>query len=445
MGYYRIDKNPETLYMSSFLKKIVLAILAWEARAVLVKFKPKIVAVTGSVGKSSTKEAITVVLAAKYHVRKSPKSYNSAFGIPLTILGLSTAWRSPIGWGAVIMRGFLARFQKEYPEILVLETGVDRPGDMDSILSIIEPHVSVITAIGEIPVHVEFFSGPKELAFEKGKLARGTLSTGLVLLNADDEIVYDMRNEARGKVVTFGFGKGADIRASQYTLFTQKNDLNIEVPAGIRCKIDYQGSTVPLHVENVLGKQQLYMAVAAIGVAGYFGINALSAARALEGYQPLAGRLHILEGIKNSILLDDSYNASPIAMHAALDTLRDVPARRRIAALADMLEIGKFTIQAHQTMGELAAGFLDILVTVGPRAKFIAREAMERGMKRESVHELGSAVEAGKLLQNMLQPGDVVLVKGSQSMRMERAVEEVMAHPELKKDLLVRQEEYWTN
>src|SRR3990167_6621223 len=105
MGYYRIDKNPETLYMSSFLKKIVLAILAWEARAVLVKFKPKIVAVTGSVGKSSTKEAITVVLAAKYHVRKSPKSYNSAFGIPLTILGLSTAWRSPIGWGAVIMRG----------------------------------------------------------------------------------------------------------------------------------------------------------------------------------------------------------------------------------------------------------------------------------------------------------------------------------------------------
>ena len=132
-----------------------------------------------------------------------------------------------------------------------------------------------------------------------------------------------------------------------------------------------------------------------------------------------------------------------MATHAALDTLRDVPARRRIAALADMLEIGKFTIEAHQAMGELVASFVDILITVGPRAKFIAREAMERGMKRDRVHELGSAAEAGKLLQDMLQPGDVVLVKGSQSMRMERAVEEIMAHPELKKDLLVRQEEYW--
>lgn len=431
------------LNMRSIFKKVVVKILYWEARAVLAKFKPKIVAVTGSVGKSSTKEAIAVVLATKYRVRKSPKSYNSSLGVPLTILGLSTAWRSPTGWGMTIVRGFLAYFQKDYPEVLVLETGVDRPGDMDVILSIIEPLVSVVTAIGEIPVHVEFFSGPKEIAFEKGKLARRTSSTGMVLLNADDEAVYDMRNEAHGKIVTFGFGKGAEIRVSQYALVTQKNVLGMEIPAGIRCKIDFQGSTVPLRMVGALGKQQLYIASAAIGVGSYFGINPLSAAQAFEEYHPLSGRLRIVEGIKNSILLDDSYNASPMAMHAALDTLRDVPARRRIAALADMLEIGKFTIQAHQAMGELVADFVDILITVGPRAKFIAREAIERGMKRDQVHELGSAAEAGKLLQDILQPGDVVLVKGSQSMRMERAVEEIMAHPELKKDILVRQEEYW--
>ena len=429
--------------MNSFFKKIVLAVLAWEARAVLAKFQPKIVAVTGSVGKTSTKEAIAAVLSAKYRVRKSAKSYNSNFGVPLTIVGLSTAWQSPTGWARVLIQGFLARFQKEYPEILVLEAGVDHPGDMDGTLSIIEPRVSVITAIGEIPVHVEFFSGPKELAFEKGKLARGTMSTGLVLLNADDDVVYDMRNEARGKIVTFGFGKNADVRASQYALVTQKNDLQIEVPAGIRCKIDCQGSTVPLRMNGVLGRQQLYIASAAIGVGGYFGINALESTRALEGYHSVPGRLSIIEGIKNSIILDDTYNASPTAMHAALDTLRDVPARRRIAVLADMLEIGKFTIQAHQAMGELAASFVHVLITVGPRAKFIAREAIERGMKRDTVHEASSAVDAGKLLQEMLQPGDVVLVKGSQSMRMERVVEEVMAHPELKKDLLVRQDEYW--
>lgn len=429
--------------INTFFKKIVLGVLAWEARAVLAKFQPKIVAVTGSVGKTSTKEAIALVLAKKYRVRKSFKSYNSAFGVPLTILGLSTAWQSPAGWAWILVRGFLARFQKEYPEILVLEMGVDRPGDMDSMLSITEPQVSVITAIGEIPVHVEFFSGQKELAFEKGKLARGTMSTGLVFLNADDDAVYDMRNEARGKVVTFGFGKNADIRASQYTLVTEKKSMYADVPLGIRCKIDYQGSTVPLRMEGVLGKQQLYIASAAMGVGSYFGINALESAHALEEYRSVPGRLCIIEGIKNSLILDDSYNASPTAMHAALDTLRDVPAQRRIAVLADMLEIGKFTIQAHEAMGELVASFVNILITVGPRAKFIAREAIERGMKREAVHEVGNSTDAGKLLQEILQHGDVVLVKGSQSMRMERTVEEVMAHPELKKDVLVRQDEYW--
>ena len=429
--------------MKPLLKRMVVHILRWEARAVLVKFKPRVVAITGSVGNSSTKEAIAAVLTSKFHIQKSPKSYNSEFGVPLAILGLSTPWSSPTGWVATLVKGFFRRFQKEYPEILVLEAGVDRPSDMDGVLSVIQPEVSVITAIGEIPVHVEFFSGPKELAFEKGKLARGTLSTGVVLLNADDDVVYDMRNEARGKVVTFGFGRGADIRVSQYALYSQRNALGIEIPAGIRCKVDYQGSTIPLHLEGALGKQQLYIAAAAIGVGGYFGINMLDAARALEGYKPLSGRLRILEGIKNSVLLDDSYNASPMAMHAALDTLRDAPARRRIAVLADMLEIGKFTIQAHQAMGELAGSLVDVLITVGPRAKFIAKEAIERGMKRDRVHELGSSVEAGALLADMLQPGDVALVKGSQSMRMERAVEAIMAHPEQKKELLVRQEEYW--
>lgn len=410
----------------------------------LTKFKPRIVVVTGSVGKSSTKEAITAVLALKNRVRKSPKSYNSAIGIPLTILGLSTPWQSPVGWGVAIVKGFFARFQKEYPDVLVLEAGVDRLGDMDAILLLIKPDVSVITAIGEIPVHVEFFSGPKELAFEKGKLARGTSAAGIVLLNADDDVVYDMRNEARGKVIAFGCGKGADIRMSQYALVMERAQTGVEIPAGIRCKVDYQGSTVPLRLEGVLGKQQLYIAAAAIGVGAYFGINTLEAARALEeGYRPLAGRLRILEGIKNTIILDDTYNASPMAMHIALDTLRDIPARRRIAVLADMLEIGKFTIQAHQTMGELASTVADILITVGPRAKFIAREARERDMSKESIHEEGSAWDAGKLLEEIIQAGDVILVKGSQSMRMERAVEEIMAHPELKKDLLVRQEEYW--
>lgn len=430
--------------MKSFFKATIITLLKWEARAVLVKFKPHVVAITGSVGKSSTKEAVACVLGLKYRVRKSPKSYNSAFGVPLTVLGLETSWRSAFGWCMTLLRGFFVRFEGGYPDIVVLETGVDRPGDMNAILSLIQPEVSVVTAIGEIPVHVEFFAGPKELAFEKGKLVRGTASDGLVLLNTDDDVVYDMRNEARGKVVTFGFGRESDIRVSQYAFLLEKNRMDAEVPIGVRCKVDYRGSTIPLHLHGVVGKQQLYIAAAAIGVGSYFSINPLDAARALtDAYRPLSGRLRLLEGIKNSLILDDTYNASPTAMHAALDTLRDIPAKRRIAVLADMLEIGKFTIQAHQAMGELAASIADILITVGPRAKFIAREAQERGMNKDTIHALRSAEEAGTLLEDILSAGDVVLVKGSQSMRMERVVEEIMAHPEQKEELLVRQEEYW--
>ncbi len=410
---------------------------------VLKKFNPKIVAVTGSVGKSSTKEAIACVLSSKFKVRKSPKSYNSAFGVPLTVLGLETGWGSAFGWIAVLIHGFMARFHNSYPEVLILEAGVDRPGDMDAILSLIQPQVSVVTAIGEMPVHVEFFSGPKELAFEKGKIVRKTAAQGCVVLNADDDVVYDMRNEARGRVVTFGFGKGADIHVSHYALSTERNVHGVDVPAGVHCKVDYQGSSVPLRLQGALGKQQLYVAAAAIGAGSCLGVHMVDAVAALQAYRPLPGRLRLLEGIKDSLILDDTYNASPTAMHAALDALRDMPANRRIAVLADMLEIGKFTIPAHQAMGELVRAFADVLVTVGPRAKFIAREARERGMKASGIHEFTNSTEAGKFLQELAEPGDVLLVKGSQSMRMERAVEEIMAHPEQAKDLLCRQEEYW--
>lgn len=431
--------------MKSFFKKIVIGMLQWEARAVLKKFHPKIIAVTGSIGKSSTKEAITSILRSKYTVRQTPKSYNSEFGIPLTILGLETQWNSAFGWLGTLSKGFFMCFQKEYPEILILEIGVDKPGDMDTTLSSIKPSIAVVTAIGEIPVHVEFFAGPKELAFEKSKIVRRGNAESTVILNADDETVYEMRNQSHGRVLTFGFGKNADVRVSNYALIIEQDEAGKEVPTGIRCKADYHGSSVPLRLEGVLGKQQLYIAAAAIAVGTQLGITLVDASEALRNYQPLPGRLRILTGIKNSLILDDTYNASPTAMHAALDALRDIPAKRRIAVLADMLEIGKFTIPAHQQIGELAASLADILITVGPRAKFIGKAANENGMKESNIHECGNSRGAGIFLQNMLEPGDVVLVKGSQSMRMERAVEEIMAHPDKAKELLCRQEDYWKN
>ena len=424
------------------LKKIVQFILATEAKLVIRRFKPKIVAVTGSVGKTSTKEAIFTVLSTHFRTRKSPKSYNSNWGVPLTILGLNSEWNSPWGWLVNMVKGMGAIFAREYPEILVLEMGVDRPGDIDYLLSMVKPNVSVVTAIGEIPVHVEFFSGPKAVAYEKGKIVRATLRDGTTILNFDDEVVSSMRAEAPGNTVTFGVGKGADMKVSQYKLLTETGPAGM-VPKGVTFKLDYKGNTVPIRLEGAFGKQQMYVVSAAAAVGAAFDLNLIKIAEALATYKPAPGRLHVVEGIKDSLIVDDTYNASPMAMHAALDTLKDMPARRKIAVLGDMLEIGKYTIEAHQAMGELAAPILNLLITVGPRAKFIAKEAIARGMDKKNVLEFPSSKDAGRALQEMITPGDLILVKGSQSMRMEHVVEEVMRYPEKKEELLVRQDIHW--
>ncbi|OGZ45660.1 MAG: hypothetical protein A3C84_02410 [Candidatus Ryanbacteria bacterium RIFCSPHIGHO2_02_FULL_48_12] len=425
-------------------RTLVKRILKFQATLVMQKFHPRVVAVTGSVGKTSTKEAIGEVLSRRFHTRRNPKSYNSEFGVPLTILGLSSEWNSKIGWIKNILKGFRPLFSSDYPEILVLEMGVDRPGDLDYMVEIAHPFVGVVTAIGEVPVHVEYFSGPKALAYEKGKILRATAPEGFSILNFDDEVVYDMRHEARGTILTYGFSKEADITISQYRLTSVRKD-GQDVPEGIVFKLDYKGSNVPVRLEGSFGKQQAYTVAAAVAVGLALGMHLVEAVESLGAYTAPPGRLKLVEGIKGSWILDDTYNASPMAMHAALNVLEEAPGKRKIAVLGDMLEIGKFTIQAHQMMGEIVGRFADAIFTVGPRAKFIAKEALERGMARTRVFEFSNSEEVGRAVQDFIEPGDLILVKGSQGVRMERITEEIMAHPEDAPRLLCRQEEYWKN
>lgn len=180
------------------------------------------------------------------------------------------------------------------------------------------------------------------------------------------------------------------------------------------------------------------------------GMNLVEISEALHEYVPPPGRLRLLEGIKHSFILDDTYNAAPESMRAALETLNMLPARRKIAALGDMLEIGQYTEQAHRAIGDRAADFVDLLFSVGPRAKFIADEAMIRGiekdgriLKRDQVFMCDDAASAGRALDQLIREGDLILVKGSQGMRMERIVEEIMGEPERASELLVRQERHW--
>src|SRR3989344_6349579 len=192
--------------MKIIFKKIVTYILRIESRLVLWKYKPKVIAITGSVGKTSTKDAVYAVISNVSYVRKSDKSYNSEIGLPLTVLGLPNGWNNPLGWLKKVLKGlglFLSPWQStRYPKWLVLETGVGKPNDMRRTASWLKTDAVIITAIGKTPAHIEFFNSRKNLIEEKSNLIKTLKKSGLLILNVDDEDVLQMKTESRHRVKT---------------------------------------------------------------------------------------------------------------------------------------------------------------------------------------------------------------------------------------------------
>lgn len=424
------------------MRKILQYILKILSKSVLKKYKPVIIAVTGSVGKTSTKEAIYHVLKTyfgKHRVRRNQRNYNNEIGVPLTIFGLETGGRSILRWLFRFIRIFwMIIFRVPYPRFLVLEMGADRPGDIKYLTNFVHPKVAVITALGDIPVHVEFFSGPQAVAKEKKILASSLKEDGVAILNYDDAVVRGMKEDIKAKTLTFGLEEKADIRASNHdlTIGKETSELNF--------KLEYKGSTVPAKLINVLGIQHLYCALAAAAVGVVFNINLVEISEAFKEFRPLPGRMRLIKGIKNSLIIDDSYNAALLSVEAALNSLnifKDPPVgeagKRKIVALGDMLEIGQYAPEAHKIVGRKAAKVADLIFTVGTRTKFIVESAIKNGFSRNKIFEFMNSEEAAKSIQENLKEGDVVLVKGSRAMKMEKIVKEIMAEPEKAKNLLV--------
>ena len=422
-------------------KKILCFVLKILAQATLWRYQPTIVGVTGSVGKTSTKEAIYAVLKSRYSVRRNIKNYNNEIGVPLTILGQETGGRSLGRWLQIFLVGFFEIFyNKNYPEFLVLEMGADRLGDIAYLTSFVKCQVGVVTAIGEIPVHVEFFQTVDQVAKEKSCLLHSLSSDGWAVINYDDERVRLMTRRASAKVFSYGFDEKADLRASQ--IEQHFDDLK---EAGLSFKVDYQGNNVPMRLKNIYAPHQVYSLLAAIATGLIYKMNLVEISQALMRLEMPIGRLRLMKGIKNTWLLDDTYNSSPSSALGALDLLEKMPGQRKIAVLGDMLELGSFTEEAHRKIGARAAQVADILLAVGERAIFLADEAKNSGLAEEKVFYFVSAQEAGRALQQTMREGDLILVKGSQGLRMEKVVKEVMAEPDQAKELLVRQEESWEN
>ena len=426
--------------MKALLRHIITAIIEGEAKLVLRKYKPKIIAITGSVGKTSTKDAIFAVVEKTLVARKSDKSFNSEIGVPLTVLGCENGWSSPIIWLKNIFHGVvLLVMPAHYPKWLVLEVGAGKPGDIARIAAWVTPDVVVFTAFSAVPVHVEFFKSVEALFEEKMNIVRALKPTGVLVLNADDERVLTLDDKTKAKSITYGFSKAAMFRATNMQISYEGG-----APVGTTFKFEYDGNVFPVVMHGVLGTQPVYSALAALALGVYLKQNIVEMIGALGAYDSPPGRMRVVAGIKGSTIIDDTYNASPIAAEAAVQVFSQIKTKgKKIAVLGDMLELGKFTEEEHKKLGEEVGKVADLLLAVGPRAKYIVQGALDADMSEKNIIDFDDSRLAGKYLEGVLETGDIVLIKGSQSMRMERAVEEIMAEPAHASELLVRQEDEW--
>lgn len=420
--------------MKNILKPLVTLALAFFARAVLHRYRPRIVMVTGSVGKTSTKDAVAAALSARFYVRKSEKSFNSEFGVPFTVLGAGNPWGDLLAWAALLKSALaLLILPNHYPSMLVLEVGADRPGDLARILRIAAPDAVVVTRLPEIPVHVEAYASPEAVREEEFSPAYALPAGAPLIVSADDPYALAAAKRTPARLISYGVSEGASVRISAGDFYEQEGRV-----AGMRAHVRMRGESGDCIAKGLVGTAQLLPVAAALAAASAFDIPFSEALPALENYESPPGRARLLAGIHSSIIIDDSYNASPAAVEEALATLKTFPhAKRRIAVLGDMLELGRYSVMEHERIASLAGESADIIMTVGIRARAFASSP-----GNAEIMQFDNSRAAALALPALVQAGDVVLVKGSQSIRTERITEALLADP-ADASLLVRQEKEW--
>lgn len=387
------------------VRKILALVLKLIASAVLKKYKPRIVAVTGSVGKSTTKEAIFAVLSKHFKVRRNLENFNTEIGVPLTIIGGDYAGGNPMKWLWVIFKGLGLLFNRaDYPKILILEMGADRPGDLKKLTSFAAPEVGLITNIGVS--HLEFFKTKEALQNEKAWVVRRASS--LAVLNADDEPIEWLKTQTKANIKTFAISGPAD--------FTPE-------------KVGLKPEPEPL----------MYAKLAAIAAVQYFGTTSAQAVEDLEDFKNLRGRMQIIKGASGATIIDDTYNSAPASAVAALKFLKNYPGGRKIAVLGKMAELGAETERGHRDVGKTAAGLgIDLLFVKNNAAAIIGQSAKAAGL--QNVRVFNSSEQALEMLNAEIRPNDVILLKASQSEYFEDIIKGIMAEPERAKEFLVQRD-----
>ena len=423
------------LKMKTFLRKVVLVLLKGMAKRRLKKFKGKIIGVTGSIGKTSTKDAIYTVLNSQMKVKRNENSMNSEFGLLLTILAIDSGYSSALKWSWLLAKAFYHSFFTDHCEVLLLELGVDKPKDMNYLLSVVKPDITVFTNVAPVHMAEGQFESMEAIFEEKRKLVDKMGDNSIAVLNIDDPLIARLAKE-RGKKNTRTYGK-EKLANYHFNKISQTTE-------GLSY-ILHHGEERYEVLSQILGGYQAYVITPALVCADLLGIPMESAILAAGRFTLPPGRMSIIPGINDSAILDSSYNSSPEALKEALKVLREVGGeKRKVAVLGNMNELGEKCDDLHRDIGAIVPGCADLLITVGTSASLFAEEAIKKGMDEKKVHVFKTSGDASEFFKDEVKKGDTILVKGSQNrVRLERFVKAIMANPEDAKDLLVRQERVW--
>ncbi|HRD01675.1 MAG TPA: UDP-N-acetylmuramoyl-tripeptide--D-alanyl-D-alanine ligase [Candidatus Saccharicenans sp.] len=360
------------------------------AARVLAESQLRVVGITGSLGKTSTKELTAWLLSTRFGVLKSQGNYNNEIGLPISILSLTDSH-----------------------QIAVIEMGMNHPGEIKRLTEIAPPEVAVITRLA--PVHLEFFESLEEIALAKKEILNGARPGATAVLNGDDPFIRKIAADfPQDKIIYFGRNDKYSVRAE---------DIEYHGWSGLSFNLVYGQEKarvkLPILIEGLI-----INVLAACSVAYYFGLGLTEILPSLHHLPILNHRGQLIE-LKGGIdIYDDSYNSNPVALEEVLRSLGRLPAGRKIAVLGDMLELGSAENQFHQEIGSRIPDYgWDYLVTVGPRARFIAQGALAHGLNPSRIQSFAQADEAAVWLKSFIRPSDLVLVKGSRGLCLETIVE----------------------
>lgn len=357
------------------------------------------IAITGSNGKTTTKELVSTILSKKYKVFKTEGNFNNELGLPMQLLKLDKSY-----------------------EVGVTELGMSAPGEIDLLASLVLPKIGIITCVG--PSHIEFLKTLKNIAKAKAELINKIDKSGYLILNFDNIYTRKMASQFSGKVIGYSIENRASLIQAKNILLNSNNFY--EFDCYVKDFKNYPKFKVSL---NLAGRHNILNALAAISVALIFDISVDDIINAISEFNGVQKRMELIKLKDNITILNDCYNASPLSMRMALETCLDFKPqfKRQVAILGDMLELGSWTKRSHIEIGKLVNKIkIDYLITVGKKAKYIAESAISDGFLAKNTTHFENSEIAALNIKNIIQPGDFILIKGSRGIKLEKVLEKLL-------------------